>query len=95
MGVSQDAAPCKKTKTSHTPVQQEDRVFHLAHCLNYKLLIPKSNNSPHPPPPKRNRIEKKNDNKKGLLFLYTQICNVPFLRVVLSPSCLSCGSIEC
>ena len=96
MGVSQDAAPCKKTKTSHTPVQQEDRVFHLAHCLNYKLLIPKSNKSPHPPPPKkRNRIEKKIDNKKGLLFLYTQISNVPFLRVVLSPSCLSCGSIEC
>ena len=95
MGVSQDAAPCKKTKTSHTPVQQEDRVFHLAHCLNYKLLIPKSNKSPHPPPKKRNRIEKKNDNKKGLLFLYTQISNVPFLRVVLSPSCLSCGSIEC
>ena len=51
--------------------------------------------SPHTPPPKKNRIEKKNDNKKGLLFLYTQICNVPFLRVVLSPSCLSCGSIEC
>ena len=53
MGVSQDAAPCKKTKTSHTPVQQEDRIFHLAHCLNYKLLIPKSNKSPHPPPPKK------------------------------------------
>ena len=73
MGVSQDAAPCKKTKTSHTPVQQEDRVFHLAHCLNYKLLIPKSNKSPHPPPKDFQvyyRIEKKNDNKKGLLFLY-------------------------
>ena len=52
MGVSQDAAPCKKTKTSHTPVQQEDRVFHLAHCLNYKLLT-KSNKSPHPPPKKK------------------------------------------
>ena len=55
MGVSQDAAPCKKTKTSHTPVQQEDRVFHLAHCLNYKLLIPKSNKSPHPPPPQKKK----------------------------------------
>ena len=52
MGVSQDAAPCKKTKTLHTPVQQEDHVFHLAHCLNYKLLIPKSNKSSHPPPKK-------------------------------------------
>ena len=73
MGVSQDAAPCKKTKTSHTPVQQEDRVFHLAYCLNYKLLIPKSNKSPHSPPPKKKEIEiekKKKDNKKGLLFLY-------------------------
>ena len=56
MGVSQDAAPCKKTKTSHTPVQQEDRVFHLAHCLNYKFLIPKSNKSPHPPPPKTSKF---------------------------------------
>ena len=52
MGVSQDAALWKKTKTSHTPLQQEDRVFHLTHGLNYKLLIPKSNKSPHPPPKK-------------------------------------------
>ena len=59
MGVSQDAAPCKKTKTLHTPLQQEDRVFHLAHCSNYKLLIPKSDKSPHPPTPQKKEIEKK------------------------------------
>ena len=53
MGVSQDAALWKKTKTLHTPLQQEDCTFHLAHCLNYKLLIPKSDKSPHPPPQKK------------------------------------------